>query len=117
MTKKQTQKFKTLCKEFKVKCILSKQYEICSKQLLSKIHFTAEKERLHDGHYWLVDKWILEYNRRHGTDQSACISDLKVGMAESDLEPIDFLYQRYLEIKKYRKKKWFKKEGEEYDDY
>lgn len=106
MTKKQTQKFKTLCKKFKVKCVLSKQYEICHKKLLEEIHRTAKSERLHDGYYWLVDKWILNFNRRHGTTQNDSTQDLKVGIAKSNLEPVDFLYERYLEIEEYRKKKW-----------
>lgn len=116
MTKKQKQRFLSLCKEFKVKPVISRYYEICHKILLSKIHSTAKKEKLHDGHYWLIDHWILEYNRKHGSEQSACVEDLKVGMAESDQDPIDFIYDRLLEIKEYRKKGWIDKDNDEYDD-
>lgn len=117
MTKKQKLKFLILCKTFGIKPTFSKYYEICHKAIVVIIHLTAKRERLHDGYYWLIDRWILNYNRRHGTDQSACICDLKRGMAESDQDPVDFLYDRLQEIKEYRKKKWFKKGNDEYDDY
>ena len=115
-TKKQKQRFLALCKKFKVKPVLSRYYEICHKELLKKIHATARAEKLHDGYYLLIDHWILEYNRISGTEQSACTDDLKVGMAESDQDPIDFLYERFLEIKEYRKKEWVDKDKDEYDD-
>lgn len=116
MTKKQKAKFIELCKECGVKPNISKYYEMCHKTLVKKIHSIAKTEGLHDGYYWLIDAWILEYNRESGTTQYAHPDDLKVGMADINQNPIDFLYDRLSEIKKYRKKGW-KKINEKYDDY
>ena len=113
MTGKQKRKYLLLCKEFNVKPSLLKYYEICHKILVKEIFFKAKAEKLHDGYYWLIDAWILEYNRIGGTDQDASPNDLKVGLAESGQDPIDFLYARLLEIKKYRKNGW--KTNKSYD--
>jgi hypothetical protein len=109
MTQAQKVKFLSLCKEFKVSSYeLVRYYEICYTTLVEKLHAKATKERLRHPHspYYLVDSWILAFNRRRGTDQSPCVEDLKVGMAKSHLNPIDFLFERLAEIREYREKKW-----------
>jgi hypothetical protein len=110
MTQTQKIKFLALCKAFKVKYELVRHYEICYTALVEKLHAHTLKTGYHDGHYWLVDSWLLKFNRISGTTQSAQAKDLKIGMAKSHLSPIDFLFERFSEIEAYKKKGWIKKE-------